>query len=261
MHERTHLDLFSGIGGFALAAQWAGCRTVAFCERDKFCQAVLKKHWPEVPCHEDICKLDGTQYRGVDLLTGGFPCQPFSCAGKRRGKEDDRYLWPEMLRVITEAGPDWVLGENVTGIINLELDGCISDLESAGYAVQAFVIPVCAVDARHRRDRVWILAHAKRYGCRPWSTSEPRREGGPTLVDHAGEVLADTNAIPGRTESELEHSQRPNVIGRGGQALADTEHGHVKPGSELRPGRHAAEFGGQDVPDADKPGLQRRGGR
>ncbi|NDF17827.1 MAG: DNA (cytosine-5-)-methyltransferase, partial [Verrucomicrobia bacterium] len=108
MNERTHLDLFSGIGGFALAAKWNGYRTVGFCDNEPYAQAVLKKHWPEVTCHKDIREVRGDLYAGVTLLTGGFPCQPFSVAGKQRGKDDNRYLWPEMLRVIREARPAWI---------------------------------------------------------------------------------------------------------------------------------------------------------
>ena len=154
----THLDLFSGIGGFALAAGWAGFETVGFCEIEPYCQAILKKHWPNVPIHGDIKALDGTAYRGVTLLTGGFPCQPFSNAGKRRGKDDDRYLWPQMLRVIQEARPDWIVGENVVGIIGLALDQVCSDLEAEGYEVEPIIIPACGVDAQHRRNRIWIIA-------------------------------------------------------------------------------------------------------
>ena len=154
----THLDLFSGIGGFALAAGWAGFETVGFCDNEPYAQAVLKKHWPDVPIHGDIKALDGTAYRGVTLLTGGFPCQPFSNAGKRRGKDDDRYLWPQMLRVIQEARPAWIVGENVVGIIGLALDQVCSDLEACGYEVEPIIIPACGVDAPHRRNRVWVVA-------------------------------------------------------------------------------------------------------
>ena len=161
-HELTHLDLFSGIGGFALAAGWAGFRTVGFCEREPYAQAVLGKHWPEIPICDDIFRLDANQYRGVTLLTGGFPCQPFSVAGQQRGSEDDRHIWPEMLRVIKECRPTWIIGENVPGIVEMELDNCISDLENIGYTVQPIIVPACAVDAKHRRDRVWILAHSER---------------------------------------------------------------------------------------------------
>ena len=158
MNELTHLDLFSGIGGFALAAKWNGYRTVGFCDNEPYAQAVLKKHWPEVPCHKDIREVRGDLYAGVTLLTGGFPCQPFSVAGKQRGKDDNRYLWPEMLRVIQEAKPTWIIGENVAGIVNLALDQVCADLEGQGYEVEPIIVPACAVDAPHRRDRVWIIA-------------------------------------------------------------------------------------------------------
>ena len=153
----THLDLFSGIGGFALAANRCGYETVAFVERDEFCKRVLRKHWPTVPIFDDIRDFDGTQFKGVRLLTGGFPCQPYSNAGLKLGAGDDRATWAEMLRVIEESRPSFVLGENVAGIVNMELDDVLASLEGAKYATQSFVIPALAVDARHRRDRVWIL--------------------------------------------------------------------------------------------------------
>jgi len=190
----THLDLFSGIGGFALAAEWAGFRTIGFVEIDGYCQKVLRKHWPNMPIVEDIRdvkrikeivahtdrssksvlskyeeerqgqlvrrRTSGRQQFPITLITGGFPCQPFSVAGKRAGKADNRYLWPEMLHIVEEVRPHWVLGENVAGIIRMELDNCLSDLERIGYSTQAFVIPACAINAPHRRDRVWIVANS-----------------------------------------------------------------------------------------------------
>jgi len=171
MNEKTHLDLFSGIGGFALAAKWNGYRTVGFCDNEPYAQAVLKKHWPEVPCHKDIREVRGELYAGVTLLTGGFPCQPFSVAGKQRGKDDNRYLWPEMLRVIQEAKPAWIIGENVAGIVNLALDQVCADLEGQGYEVEPIIVPACAVDAPHRRDRVWIVGYSKLDGLTASKTS------------------------------------------------------------------------------------------
>jgi len=156
-HGRTHLDLFSGIGGFALAAAAAGYKTIGFSEIEPYACKILKRHWPDVPNHGDIRNIRGIR---ADLITGGFPCQPYSLAGKRTGAGDDRALWPEMLRVIDDAKPEWVLGENVAGIITLELDRVLSDLESIGYSAWPLVIPACALDARHRRDRVWIVAHS-----------------------------------------------------------------------------------------------------
>lgn len=162
----THLDLFSGIGGFALAARWMGWETVQFVEIDGFCQKVLNKHWPNVPIHGDIKTFDGTKFRGtVDILTGGFPCQPFSCAGKQQGTEDERHLWPEMLRVIAEIQPAYIVGENVYGLVSwsggLVFDQVQTALEALSYDVQSCILPACAVKGAHRRDRVWIVAHHK----------------------------------------------------------------------------------------------------
>ena len=167
------LDLFSGIGGFSLGLEAAGMETVAFCEIDPFCRQILKKRWPDVPIFEDIFKLNKAELvkagvmsdaKPIDVICGGFPCQPFSVAGKQRSKDDDRYLWPEMLRVITEVRPRWVIGENVPGIIKLALDDVLSDLENIGYTCQPFTIPACAVNAPQKRDRAWIVGYAKHDG-------------------------------------------------------------------------------------------------
>ena len=152
------LDLFSGIGGFSLGLERAGMETVAFCEIDQFCQKVLKKHWPDVPIYNDVRNLN---YDGhVDLICGGYPCQPFSVAGKRQGSEDDRHLWPAMFSLVKKHRPHWVIGENVAGHINMGIDNVLTDLEGEGYTVRTFVIPACAVNAPHRRDRVWIVGNA-----------------------------------------------------------------------------------------------------
>ena len=163
------LDLFSGIGGFSLGLERAGMETVAFCEIEDYPRKILKKHWPDVPIYKDVRELDGKKYRNsVDVVCGGFPCQPFSVAGKQRGIEDDRHLWPEMLRIIKEVRPTWVIGENVAGFIRMALDDVLLDLETEGYTTQSFVIPACAVGGVHRRDRVWIVAYRESesgYGC------------------------------------------------------------------------------------------------
>lgn len=159
------LDLFAGIGGFSLAAHWMGWETAAFVEKESFCQKVLAKNFAGVPIYGDIYEFDGKPFRGsVDVVCGGFPCQPFSQAGKQKGKDDERYLFPEMLRVIREVEPAWVVAENVRGLLSLG-DGetyaeIISLLESEGFGVVTFCIPASAVDAPHRRDRLWIVAHA-----------------------------------------------------------------------------------------------------
>ena len=166
----THFSLFSGIGGIDLAAEWAGFETVGQCEWADYPTKVLEKHWPNVPRWRDIRSVtkesfaERTGLSTVELISGGFPCQPFSVAGKRKGKDDDRYLWPEMLRVISELRPSWVFGENVPGIINMALDTVLSDLESQGYEVQAFLIPACGVDAPHRRERCFIVGYSKHNG-------------------------------------------------------------------------------------------------
>lgn len=156
------LDLFSGIGGFSLGLERAGMETVAFCEIDKFCQKVLRKHWPDVPIYDDVRTLD---YDGtVDVICGGFPCQPFSVAGNRKGKEDDRHLWPVMFTLVKKYKPSWVIGENVAGLINMGLDDVLADLESEGYSTRTFIIPACAANAPHRRDRLWIVANNDSFG-------------------------------------------------------------------------------------------------
>ncbi len=158
----THGSLFSGIGGFDLAAERAGCTNVFQVENDLWCQAILKKNFPSVARYGDITQFNAKAYANkIDLITGGFPCQPFSIAGKQKGKADNRYLWPEMLRVIKDIKPKFIIGENVFGIIKLALDQVLSDLENCGYITETFVIPACAKNAPHRRDRVWIIAYQK----------------------------------------------------------------------------------------------------
>ena len=165
----THGSLFSGIGGFDLAAELMGWENVFHCEWNPFGQKVLHHYWPNAISYNDITKTDFTLHRGtIDILTGGFPCQPYSMAGKRLGKEDERHLWPEMLRAIREIQPRWIVGENVLGLVNWS-DGLVfhevqTDLEAEGYEVQPFVLPACAVNAPHRRDRVWFVAHRQDMG-------------------------------------------------------------------------------------------------
>lgn len=158
----TFGSLFAGIGGFDLGLERTGMSCAWQVEIDPFCRKVLAKHWPDVQRFDDIRKVGKDELRTVDLICGGFPCQPFSHAGKRGGTTDDRHLWPEMLRVISELRPAWVLGENVPGIVNMALDDVLADLEDKGYSTQAFIIPACATNAQHRRDRVWIVAYAKK---------------------------------------------------------------------------------------------------
>jgi DNA (cytosine-5)-methyltransferase 1 len=158
-----HGSLFSGIGGFDLAAEWMGWENIFHCEWMPFPRQVLHYHFPKSLSYEDITKTDFTIHRGsIDILTGGFPCQPYSSAGKRLGKEDERHLWPHMLRAIQEIEPSYVVGENVRGLTNwnggVVFEEVCLDLESCGYEVQPILLPACAVGAPHRRDRVWFIA-------------------------------------------------------------------------------------------------------
>lgn len=178
------LDLFSGIGGFSIGLERAGFETVAFCEIEEYPRAVLKRHWPDVPVYGDIKQLTGEQLRadGIvpDVICGGYPCQPFSVAGRQRGEQDERHLWPEMLRLIRECRPRWVVSENVSGHIKLGLDEVLASLEAEGYTVWTFIIPACAVNAPHKRDRLWIVAHADSEGQSNGSQHEQRLAVGNT---------------------------------------------------------------------------------
>ena len=165
----NHLDLFSGIGGFALALEKVGFKTVGFCEVDPYCRLLLQKHWKGVTIHHDIKRLETKDIKEpIDILTGGFPCQPYSVAGKQKGTDDNRYLWPDMFRVIKEIKPTFVVAENVRGIVNIQ-DGMVfetvcSDLESEGFEIQPFIIPAAGVGAPHKRERVWIVGYSKHNG-------------------------------------------------------------------------------------------------
>ena len=181
----THASLFSGIGGFDLAAEWVGWQNLFHCEWNPFGQQVLKYHFPNSKSYNDITKTDFTIHRGqVDILTGGFPCQPYSSAGKRLGKEDERHLWPEMLRTIREVQPSWVVGENVRGLTNwnggMVFDEVQADLETEGYEVTPFLLPACAVNAPHRRDRIWFVAHAPNTNCNGFNECNSNNEINPS---------------------------------------------------------------------------------
>ena len=162
------LDLFSGIGGFSLGLESTGYfETIAFVEKDKFCQQVLKKNFKDIPIESEVRDVKGDRY-AADIITGGFPCQPFSVAGKRKGTDDDRYLWDETIRIVRECKPRWFIGENVEGIINIQegvvLRQVCDDLEKEGFEVQCLIIPASGVGAWHQRKRVWILAYSKHNG-------------------------------------------------------------------------------------------------
>jgi len=191
-------SLFAGIGGFDLGLERAGMEIRWQVENNLWCQRVLAKHWPNVTRYGDIKQVDWHTIEPVDLVCGGFPCQPFSLAGKRKGFDDDRYLWPEVVRCLDAVRPTWFLGENVPGIIKVALDQVCADLEALGYTVQAFNIPACAVDAAHQRKRIWIVAHAARE--LPYGTGT--RGGWGLESTDSGETVSDA-------QRERSQGQRP----------------------------------------------------
>ena len=209
----NHLDLFSGIGGFSLGLEKVGFKTIAFCEREEYCRLLLQKHWKGVKIYNDIKKLQGKDIKEpVDILTGGFPCQPYSVAGKQKGTNDDRYLWPEMFRVIKEVKPTFIIAENVRGLINIQ-DGMVfetvcSDLESEGFEIQTFIIPAAGVGAPHKRERVYIVGYSKHNGS---LTSKIKR--GNNKINDRTEEGENTTLEPKRTSRSgddvaLENSRR-----------------------------------------------------
>jgi len=209
-----HGSLFSGIGGFDLAAQWMGWENVFQVEIDEWCQKVLTKNFPDVQKFKDIKEFRGDP-GSVDILSGGFPCQPFSLAGKRKGKSDARNLWPEYFRVIQEIKPTYVVGENVVGLISMEdgktLEGIFNDLEGQGYQVESFIIPACSVEAWHRRDRIWIVAYS----------GHPGQEGSHEVRVQRGSEsfteLASCDIQPGEIQGNVSDTNSQGLQKRKGQ--------------------------------------------
>ena len=224
------LDLFSGIGGFSLGLEsTGGFETIAFVEKDDFCQKVLKKHWPNITIEGDIRNVKGDKYE-ADVITGGFPCQPFSVAGKRKGTDDDRYLWDETIRVVRECKPRWFIGENVEGLININ-NGVVlrqvqTDLEKEGFEVQCLIIPASGIGAWHQRKRIWIMGYSKHNGHsstkikgrhdktndnsekRKNQTSEFKRTSGPTNNGNVWMDASNSESIRHRRRSSEECKNR-----------------------------------------------------
>ena len=189
-----HGALFNGIGGFQLAAHWCGIKNIWHSEINEFCNNVIAMRFPESRNLGDIKNVTKETAGSVDIISGGFPCQPFSIAGKRKGKEDDRYLWKEMFRVICELKPTWVIGENVTGIINMVLDEVLADLESENYETQTFIIPACSIGAWHRRNRIWIISYNEESSSRRLSILERNKRQEGTDLNRESKTGINTNS-------------------------------------------------------------------
>ncbi len=221
------LDLFSGIGGFSLGAEYNNIETIGFVEKDAFCQKVLRKHWPNTPIIGNIRDVTKDTFESVDIVSGGFPCQPFSVAGKRRGTDDDRYLWDETIRVVSLYKPRWFVGENVEGIVNIQ-NGMVlrqvqDDLEKEGFEVQCGIIPASGIGAWHQRKRVWILGYSQHNG-----SSTSKKRGGNTQ----------TSTGPQKRENPSLQSERTS---------RPTDNGNVSnTNSSLRRGRATVSQGGEN---------------
>ena len=229
----NHISLFSGIGGFDLASEWMGWNNIASCEINPFGRKVLNHYWPDALHHNDVHtftkellneKIKNWNSKDV-ILTGGFPCQPYSNAGKRKGTEDDRHLWPEMLRVIQEVQPRWIVGENVRGLVNwnggMVFDEVQFDLETIGYEVQSFILPACSKNAPHRRDRLWIVAYSdgankgNDVGTNERTSRKIRGENAgdvPSKLSSVGNVADSDNA---RTDKQMRNDKNRATIDKG----------------------------------------------
>ena len=254
----TTLDLFAGIGGFALGLEATGhFRTTCFVENEPYCQAVLKHHWPDVPVLGDIRNVRREELPDPSpgLICGGFPCQPFSNAGKQRAQDDPRHLWPEMFRLIRECRPTWVVGENVTGLINLGLDEVLTDLESEGYATRTFNIPACAVGAPHLRQRLWIVAHSD-------SESEPDGtfDGNARQRQLGFEFMADTKR--GRRGQNREQRGLDKVSRSGAHAKLPIKKSSPDVADPISPGtgmeEHRGSGQGRESPNPPQPEVLRQ---
>jgi DNA (cytosine-5)-methyltransferase 1 len=250
-----HGSLFSGIGGFDLAAEWMGWENVFHCEWMEFPRKVLDYHFPNADSHIDICKTDFKKYANkIDILTGGFPCQPFSLAGKRKGTDDERYLWGEMLRAIQEIKPRFVIAENVFGITNIDgglvFEQVCLDLENEGYEVQPFIIAAAAKNAPHRRDRCWFIAYSKNNGQSPtetidkWGECKPYDRYKIRDTSHTNGTSRDVTNTNGNGLNERNSNDEINTSQGGFNALCDIDKSN----------------GNGDATDTSSGGIQRHGG-
>jgi len=232
-----HVDLCSGIGGFALGFEWAGLsRPVMFCDIEPWSRKILAKHWPNVPIEEDVKVLANEPERipECSILTAGYPCQPFSQAGKRRGEEDDRHIWPYIREIVARKRPAWCVFENVYGHVSMGLDTVLSDLEADGYAARPFIVPACGVDAPHRRDRIWIVGNTEHDGS---SATEIGRS-----VIEAGDHISQGQKDAGKLERAGQPKNDGNVANAGGAGLQG-DVGQGKTGAQGASSRHVAKCG------------------
>jgi len=272
-----HASLFSGIGGFDLAAEWAGWENIFHCEWNEFGNKILNYYWPNAISYEDITKTDFSIHRGeIDVLTGGFPCQPYSAAGKRKGKEDERHLWPEMLRAIREIKPTYVVGENVLGLVNwsggLVFEEVQSDLEAEGYEVQPYILPAAAVGAPHRRDRVWFVAYSNERNDRR-KAGEDESKGGKERIQQRDEIRESVKSSevfgntpdpnertkgPSRTSGETESNRSKNNDEQGSRREPTKQ--HIRRGDVLRnaPDTESARSEGQRIKGQGQVQFERR---
>jgi DNA (cytosine-5)-methyltransferase 1 len=271
-----HLDLFSGIGGFSLGLESAGLvETVAFCDFDKYCQQILKKNFPGVPIYGDVKELNYDKLKAdgidtIDIITGGYPCQPFSVAGRKKGEEDPRHVWPEMFRLVQELRPTWVIGENVGGHIKLGLDTVLENLESEGYSARTFSISASSIGANHKRERVWIIANladSQRLGrtegtkkseelTREESSdqSDNRSEG--RIQFKPSEDMADSNTGHGEQQNQ-EVCSRGNASNSSSEYVADSESKRTREDNQRLWSRTERTSGGQTTDVADSEGSNR----
>ena len=226
----AHVDLCSGIGGFALGFQWAGLsKPVLFCDIEPWSRKILKKHWPDVPIAENVKELANDPDRNVpdcDILTAGYPCQPFSHAGKRLGHEDDRHIWPYLLQIVAQKRPAWCCFENVYGHVSMGLDQVLLDLETQGYASRTFIVPACGVDAPHRRDRAFVIAKdvsdtdsAGQQQSNQEMAREPSEQSDSGGVQ-PGQTMADTSVRELQRRGQEQVYEQPDIqmqSGRGSQ--------------------------------------------
>ena len=261
-----HVDLCSGIGGFALGFEWAGLSSpVMFCDIEPWSRKILAQHWPDVPIAEDVKELANDARRLVpdcDILTAGYPCQPFSVAGKQKGTADDRHIWPYIRAIIAQKRPTWCVFENVYGHVALGLDQVLADLEAEGYASRTFIVPACGVDAPHRRDRLWIVAHTD-------------SQGEPDGAEHVGEgerLVGDTQHDGSPTTAlSGEHREDEGRCAQGqeeaeqsagtGEPRDDADVGNAKDDGRDRRSTQARRAGAQDFTEQPQSGVRGKSGR